>query len=55
MIIKEGIFRVLKFYYIAYTGWDIKRKGYEYPDAILALKRLNYIFAKYTLYRLLSL
>lgn len=55
VIIKEGICRILKLYYIAYTGWSIKRKGYKYPDAILALKKLNYIFAKYTLYRLLNL
>lgn len=55
MIIIEGIVRVVRLYYIAYTGWNKKRNGYRYPDSILALKRLNYIFAKYTLYRMLSL
>jgi predicted permease len=55
MIIREGICRVVKLYLIAFTGYGIKRKGYKYPDAILALKKLNYIFAKYTLYRLLDL
>lgn len=55
MIIREGIVRVVRLYYIAYTGWNKKRNGYRYPDSILALKRLNYIFAKYTLYRMLSL
>lgn len=55
MIIREGICRVFLLYYIAYTGWNKKRNGYRYPDSILALKKLNYIFAKYTLYRMLSL
>lgn len=50
MIIREGIIRVLRLYFIAFTGWNKKRKGYRYPDAILALKKLNYIFAKYTFY-----
>lgn len=54
MIIREGIFRVLKLYFIACTGWNNKRKGYRYPNAILALKKLNYIFAKYPLYRMLQ-
>lgn len=54
MIIKEGICKVFRLYYIAYTGWNKKRNGYRYPDSILALKKLNYIFAKYTLYRMLS-
>ena len=55
MIIREGICRVVKLYLIAFSGYGIKRRGYKYPDAILALKKLNYIFAKYTLYRLLDL
>lgn len=55
MIIREGICMVFRLYYIAFTGWNKKRNGYRYPDSILALKRLNYIFAKYTLYRILSL
>lgn len=54
MIIREGISRVLKLYFIAFTGWNNHRKGYRYTDAILALKKLNYIFAKYTLYRMFS-
>lgn len=55
MIIKEGICRVVRLYYIAFTGWNKKRNGYRCPDSILALKKLNYIFAKYTLYRMFSL
>lgn len=53
MIIREGISRALRLYFIAFTGWNKKRKGYRYPDAILALKKLNYIFAKYTFYKIL--
>lgn len=55
MILREGICKVFKLYFIVYTAWGKKRKGYKYPDSILALKKLNYIFAKYTLYRFLSL
>lgn len=40
MIIREGICRVLKLYFIAFTGWGMHRKGYRYPDAILALKKV---------------
>jgi len=54
MIISEGVCRVLKLYFIAFTGLNRYRKGYRYPDAILALKKLNYIFAKYTFYKILS-
>lgn len=54
MIIREGVCKVLKLYFIAFSGWNNKRKGYRYTDSILALKKLNYIFAKYTLYRMLS-
>lgn len=54
MVIREGICRVLKLYFIAFTGWNKKRKRYRYPNSMLALKKLNYIFAKYTLYRMLS-
>lgn len=54
MIIREGISRALRLYFIAFTGWNKKRKGYRYPDAILALKKLNYIFAKYTFIRFFS-
>lgn len=43
MIIREGISRVLKLYFISFTGWNNHRKGYKYSDAILALKKLNYI------------
>lgn len=53
MIIREGICRVVKLYLIAFTGWNKKKKGYRYPDSILALKKLNYIFAKYTFYKIL--
>lgn len=53
MIIREDISRALRLYFIAFTGWNKKRKGYRYPDAILALKKLNYIFAKYTFYKIL--
>lgn len=52
MVIREGISRVLRLYFIAFTGWNKKRKRYRYVDAILALKKLNYIFAKYTFYRI---
>lgn len=55
MIIREGLWRVLRLYLIAYTEWDNYRSNYKYPNAVLALKKLNFIFAKYTLYRLLSL
>lgn len=55
MIIREGICRVFRLYYIAFTGWNNKRNRYRYPDSILALKKLNYIFAKYTLYKMISL
>lgn len=55
MVIREGVCKVLKLYFIAYTQWNKKRNGYRYPDSILALKKLIYIFSKYTLYRMFSL
>lgn len=54
MIIREGICRVVRLYFIAYTGWGKYRNRYRYSNSILALKRLNIIFSKYTLYRMLS-
>lgn len=55
MVVKEGFCKVFYLYYLAYTGWGKYRKCYRYSLAILALKKLNFIFAKYTLYRILSL
>lgn len=56
--INEGICNVLKLYFIAFTGYKYRYdkfgNKYKYPNFILALKRLNYKFSKYYLYRLLS-
>lgn len=52
MVIREGLCKVCYLYFLAYTGWCKYRKCYRYPLSILALKKLNFIFAKYTLYRL---
>lgn len=51
-VIREGFYKVCCLYFLSYTGWRKYREGYLYPLSILALKKLNFIFAKYTLYRL---
>lgn len=53
MVANEGVCKVFGLYYMVYTGWEKYRKGFSFPDSILALKRLNYMFSKYMLYRLL--
>lgn len=55
MVIREGLCKVCYLYFLAYTGWYKYRKGYKYSLAVLALKKLNFIFAKYTLYRMFDI
>ena len=53
MVLKEGLCKVCYLYYLAFTGFNKYRKGFRYPIYILALKKLNYMFAKYFIYRIL--